>query len=413
MHEIGILSRRVLPADGGVEHFLYDLLSAMRQDYLPRIAAQILRDGADFPGVDDCFARSYNDEEYKGLFTKALTPAFKDRLRLLPCALKLLPILRGSFYGPLKNIAVRQFASVYQKRIRDYFQDVHLIHSFAFDGLGLLGSRVASHIKVPFIITPFMHPKKWGDGIHNINLYNSADAVIALHKEDVLSLKRIGVDENLIHECGIGINPFSGDGERFRKKHSIKGTLVLFIGRMVEHKGYRELALAVRKLRLEGRDITLMLIGPAGKAAAKFLEEQRMHGVVYLGTTDDEEKHDALRACDLFCLPSTSEIMPVTILEAWWAGKPVLAGDIPSLHAFVEEGVNGLFTVRDIDAIREKLLLFMSVHNRFRGLGDHGRKKVEEQYLIRHIADRLKDVYSETISRRDEVTRILPSSNQY
>jgi len=410
MNEIGFVSRRFLPAEGGVEHFLYDLVTALRQDYSPRMAAQILGDGPDFPGVDDVLARYYPDDEHRGLVIKALAPSGLDRLRLLPCALKLLPGLRRVAYGPLKALAVRTFARVYLRRLTAHFENVALIHSFAFDGPGLLGCRAAARLKVPFVITPFVHPGKWGDGAQNIALYNAADAVLALHAQDAEALKNLGVREELVRTCGVGINSFSGQGNRFREKHNIRGLMVLFIGRMIGHKGYRELTRAAVRLRQEGREITLVLIGPEGEHSEKFFKAHAGDGVLVLGQISDQEKNDALFACDLFCLPSKSEIMPMTILEAWWAGKPVLAGDIPALRAFVDEGKDGLFVRQGTDALREALLQFITVPGHFRHLGENGRKKVEEHYLIRHVAERTRDLYIEVMQRKKEVTRVTLSN---
>jgi glycosyltransferase involved in cell wall biosynthesis len=187
--------------------------------------------------------------------------------------------------------------------------------------------------------------------------------------------------------------------------------MALFIGRMTGHKGYRELVLAVRRLRQEGKEITLVLIGLAGKDAKRFLKAHGGEGVVFLGQAGDEEKNDAFFACDLFCLPSKSEILPLTILEAWWAGKPVLAGDIPALRAFVHEGEDGLFVKQDADAVREALLQFISVPGRFGHLGENGRKKVEERYLIQHVAEQTRNLYIEVMQRKKDVTRLTQGTH--
>jgi len=89
--------------------------------------------------------------------------------------------------------------------------------------------------------------------------------------------------------------------------------------------------------------------------------------------------------------------MPVSQLEAWYAGKPVLAGNIPNLACLVRPGVNGFLVERDprdIEAKLKKLVLSTGLRE---ALGKAGQAMVMEKYLISHAADRLKAVYQELL----------------
>src|SRR5262249_10183256 len=46
--------------------------------------------------------------------------------------------------------------------------------------------------------------------------------------------------------------------------------------------------------------------------------------IVFLGTRFNAEKSECYRTCDAFILPSLSEGLPMTVLEAWAYAKPVL-----------------------------------------------------------------------------------------
>ncbi|OGJ89326.1 MAG: hypothetical protein A2268_08355 [Candidatus Raymondbacteria bacterium RifOxyA12_full_50_37] len=394
MRKVGVVSRRFLPAEGGVERFCASLMLSLRNETAVVAATQIAGNHPDFPGVDDLFACSFDDYEFNTIQIKALSPGFFDRIRLLPCVLRLVPGLRRLFGASLHNLAARSFAWVYFSRLRAYFTGVTLVHSFAFDGAGLLAQAVARSLNAMFVITPFMHPEKWGDSRQNIRLYNEADAVVALHTRDAENLQAAGVRPDLIRIIGIGIDPFTGDGQRFRKKYAIIGPMVLFVGRLMHHKGYRELVRAVAALRERGREISLVIIGPRTRESDKeFFPEYE--GVVYLGLVSEQEKYDAYAACDLFCLPSRSEIMPVSILEAWHAGKPVLAGDIPDLRALVDEGETGMFTLQESDACARKLDNFLSHRREWERMGANGRRLVEERHLMSRVADQTVSLYKE------------------
>lgn len=406
MMTLGFISRRFAPARGGVEQFLLGLARALSREFRVRGLASILSSLPDRPGVDDLFARAYADEDFGSFSVKALCPSTLDRLRLLPCGLRLLPGLRKAAYGPLRDVAVKRFASVYAARTRRYFEDVSVIHSFAFGGPGVLGRRTAERLRVPFVITPFVHPGRWGDSRADVRLYNSADAVIALHEADAEALRALGVHPALIRICGVGVEAVTGDGERFRQKHALTGPVVLFVGRNEPHKGAAELREAVSALGDRGKPLTLVLVGP-GRDSAVVDDLKRPDGtrILTFGEIDEIEKQDALAACDLFCLPSDSEIMPVSILEAWQAGKPVLTGDIPALRSFVRDNETGFFTRRNAADIAAHLSDFLDSPGRWAALGRAGQQEVLEHYRIETIASRMRDIYEEVLRRKQEVTR--------
>jgi len=395
MSRVGFIVRRFLPARGGVETFVYDLADYLKKTLDLQIVTQIASNSSDFPGVDDVFARTFGDYRYENFKVRTLTPTPWERVKLSPCIPKLLPGLRRHFYAPLKVLAVRQFARVFQRRFSQMQKGVALIHAFSFDGLGLLSQRTAAALNIPFVITPFVHRGQWGDSRHDVETYNKANAVIALHEADANVLEEIGVSKNLIRICGIGILPYSGEGKRFRAKYKIEGPLVLFAGRMVNHKGYRELVKAVTALIAEGVSITLVLLGPPTEASRHFFRKIQNPKIIVLGQVSDDEKHNAFFACDLFCLPSSSEIFPVTILEAWFAGKPVLVGDNANHRALVESGKTGKLVPQKTESIKKRLSDFADNPAPWREMGKKGRAKVTAEFLIEKVGGKIFECYKE------------------
>jgi glycosyltransferase involved in cell wall biosynthesis len=99
-------------------------------------------------------------------------------------------------------------------------------------------------------------------------------------------------------------------------------------------------------------------------------------------------------ALDLFCLPSSYEGMPLSILEAWAAGKPVVATDVIGIRDLVSNGVNGLLVPADVpramaDALRA-LLDDPSLRLRLTG---NGRRVVAEKYSLQAMVDKYAGLY--------------------
>jgi glycosyltransferase involved in cell wall biosynthesis len=120
---------------------------------------------------------------------------------------------------------------------------------------------------------------------------------------------------------GVGSEvPDEADGDRFRKKFKIQRPFAIYIGRIDENKGCKELFDFFRRYAAtfpQGLDLVLI-----GNPIIPIPQHPRIH---HLGFVDDRDKFDALAAADLLIMPSYFESLSMVALEAWAMGKPVLA----------------------------------------------------------------------------------------
>jgi len=120
---------------------------------------------------------------------------------------------------------------------------------------------------------------------------------------------------------GVGSDvPASGDAQRFRRKFKIQRPFAIYVGRIDENKGCKELFAFYRRYAATfpgGIDLVLV-----GSAIMQVPGHPRIH---HLGFLSDEDKFDAMAAADLLIMPSYFESLSMVALEAWAMGKPVLA----------------------------------------------------------------------------------------
>jgi glycosyltransferase involved in cell wall biosynthesis len=120
---------------------------------------------------------------------------------------------------------------------------------------------------------------------------------------------------------GVGSDvPERADAQRFRRKFKIDRPFAIYIGRIDENKGCKELFEHFRRYAAtfpKGLDLVLV-----GSAILPVPDHPRIH---HLGFLDDADKFDALAAADLLIMPSYFESLSMVALEAWAMGKPVLA----------------------------------------------------------------------------------------
>ncbi len=95
--------------------------------------------------------------------------------------------------------------------------------------------------------------------------------------------------------------------------------LVLFVGRLVEKKGYHIL--------FEARDSAydLVFVGPG-----PIPKDGRVETVHWMGPLDQSQTAELFRACDLFAFPAIGEIFTLVMQEAMASGLPVVTTDDPA-----------------------------------------------------------------------------------
>lgn len=120
---------------------------------------------------------------------------------------------------------------------------------------------------------------------------------------------------------GVGSEiPDRTDPQRFRRTFGIKRPFAIYIGRIDENKGCKELFDFYRRYASTfPRGLDLVLVG---SAIMPVPDHPRIH---HLGFVSDRDKFDALAAADLLIMPSYFESLSMVALEAWALGKPVLA----------------------------------------------------------------------------------------
>ena len=115
---------------------------------------------------------------------------------------------------------------------------------------------------------------------------------------------------------------------------------ILFVGQAVERKGLPVLLRAFEALR-EHVPATLTLVGASAPEVEHMMLDGR--GVTALGKVSEERKLDELSRADVVCAPSLhGESFGMVLTEAFAAGAPVVASDIPGYRDVLRDGIDGV-----------------------------------------------------------------------
>ncbi|VGO14812.1 D-inositol 3-phosphate glycosyltransferase [Pontiella desulfatans] len=216
-----------------------------------------------------------------------------------------------------------------------------------------------------------------------------ASCIHALCRSEVESIRAYGLD-NPVALIPNGVElPELG----LREPSGTRKTL-LFLGRIHPKKGITELLKAWSgfsggwKLVIAGWDD-----GGYDEGLKALACELGLRHVEFVGPQYGKEKEQLLRSVDAFILPSFSEGLPMSVLEAWSYGLPVVVTDYCNLP----EGFKAKAALRiapDAETIANGLETLASMSgSELHAMGACGRKLVEDKFTWPRIAADMRQVY--------------------
>jgi phosphatidylinositol alpha-mannosyltransferase len=173
----------------------------------------------------------------------------------------------------------------------------------------------------------------------------------------------------------------------------VKGPLVAFLGVRRPYKGFDVLLAALPELGRRLPSATVVFAGPGDPIAGEHAVR-----VIDRGNVSDDERADLLEAADVLCLPSASEIFPVTLLEAWSAETAVLTSNIPPLAELMRRAGGGIAVPRQPGAIATGLVTILGDHRR--ELAAAGHRYWRAHATVEAVVERHEDLYRSLIADR-------------
>ncbi len=175
--------------------------------------------------------------------------------------------------------------------------------------------------------------------------------------------------------------------------------ILLSVGRVDPEKRLDFLIDAFELMADQIPDAQLVFAGD-GSARKKLEEHARATKVKdrihFLGMLNRAELPDLLHDATIFLSASTTEVHPISAIEAIAAGLPMLVVQDEAFEGMVIENENGHLTTLDVNAFRDTLVMMLSDREK---LFQYGKRSTElsEKYSIEGQVRSLENLYIEAI----------------
>lgn len=163
---------------------------------------------------------------------------------------------------------------------------------------------------------------------------------------------------------------------------------VLYIGRIDESKGLRELLLACKDI--DGIFINMVGDGPILEELKNLSRQYKMsQKILFYGKLPYEKVMEMYSCNDVFVLPTKRvEGLPMTLVEACFAGLPIIATDMGGNKDAVDNKSNGfLLDKLNVDALKSKITELAQNRALAKNMGLNGRIKAEKEFTLDKMID--------------------------
>jgi len=298
------------------------------------------------------------------------------------------------------------------REIREYIrtEQVDLIHTHGYkaDLYGYLAARTESK---PIVAT--CH--NWVGGTAALGIYNRLDrmalrnfnGVAAVSDAVARQLQQAGIAENNIYTIanGIDIDRFTGAepawfGLAAGPSACLPGKTIGIVARLDLQKGFEYLLEAFAGITSSHPDARLVIVGegPDEPAIASIVDRLDLRSkTIFAGQRGDMP--NVYAACDIFVLPSLNEGLPMTVLEAMAAARPVIASNVGAIPTVVRNGETGLLVEpRDVAGLKAALGLLLNDPALSSRLASNGHDWVRRNFTSDGMAANYQRMYETVLA---------------
>lgn len=236
--------------------------------------------------------------------------------------------------------------------------------------------------------------------------FNQCDAILAPSDETKRILLKQGIKRpvyvipNSISENNIQ-KVSNAELDLLRSKLKLQKRVLLYVGRISAEKSLDILIRSFAKVLKTRQDITLLLIGygPRMKELSKLTVELGIsNNVLFTGKIAPEKllTQGYYQLADAFVTASSSEVMPVSLIESMYFGLPLIGVSKRGVGEMIK-GVGLLSPPENIDKLAANILRVLSDESLRIRLGKNSLKTYEMKFKVAEVVKKYEKLYADVI----------------
>lgn len=292
---------------------------------------------------------------------------------------------------------------------------IQIIHAHSVIPTGYIAAVVSKIMNKPLFVTAH------GMDINNFeksrifnhfiaSSLNSSFKSIAVSEDLAKKMKLMVKDKNKIFVLRNAVdtgrfNPTRN--KRIRNTFDINDeeVLILFVGYLDEFKGIFELLNAFKVINSKNNNVKLMMVGTGPKKddLLKILTKMDLENdVIFTGRIESQKIHKYYQAADIFVLPSYTEGLPVSILEAMACGLPIVATSVGGIPEIINDGFNGfLVPPKNETELIKKIMGLIINRNLREEFKNNSLKRIKEEFNGERKISKLIELYKKGVLSAD------------
>jgi len=223
--------------------------------------------------------------------------------------------------------------------------------------------------------------------------------IVAISDAIADELLGFGFPEEKIARIPIGVDtdhfrPPVNESERRQQRAELgwpDRPTIIIVGNVTRNKNALLLVEALGMIQRRGIDAQLAIVGPeddppfAAEIRTRAAELKLTDRVIWAGFTTDPAP--LFRAADVFSLPSASEGMPSSLVEALASGLPAVTTAISGATDLVRDGITGRLIERRLEPAAEALASYLDSPDLARAHGQAGRDIILQRCSATAVLD--------------------------
>lgn len=180
------------------------------------------------------------------------------------------------------------------------------------------------------------------------------------------------------------------------KRSDVKEKYVLFMAYLIKNKGYDILIKAFSQISHNYPDWMLIIAGTGEMDKAKELAKRYGAGdkIVFKDWVMGAPKDTLWKHAGAYCMASYQEGFPMTVLEAWSYGTPLITTPVGGLPDVLKNGENALvFDFGDIDGLANCFRILLSSDTLQRSLSEASAKLAKTTFSMEQITKDIERIY--------------------